>query len=141
MNRRNALVMIRCVCNEVAEAAAWRLGLPPGEIAELRRAAWLHDMGRVGVSAAVWEKPGRLTSGEWEQVRLHSYHTERLLARIPALADLAAWRTQGLEVPVAVNISARQLQDTELVNSVFRALQASSLPAPSGDSAKKSWFN
>jgi HD-GYP domain-containing protein (c-di-GMP phosphodiesterase class II)/DNA-binding CsgD family transcriptional regulator len=73
---------------DVAEAAAWRLGLPPGEIAELRRAAWLHDMGRVGVSAAVWEKPGPLTSGEWEQVRLHSYQTERLLARIPALADL-----------------------------------------------------
>ena len=74
---------------EVAEAAAWRLGFPPDAIADLRRAAWLHDLGRVGVSAAVWEKPGSLTSGEWEQVRLHSYHTERLLARIPALADLA----------------------------------------------------
>ena len=46
-------------------------------------------MGRVGVSAAVWEKPGPLTSGEWEQVRLHSYHTERLLARIPAFSELA----------------------------------------------------
>jgi HD-GYP domain-containing protein (c-di-GMP phosphodiesterase class II) len=74
---------------EVAEAAAWRLGFTPDEVAELRRAAWLHDMGRVGVSAAVWEKPGSLTSGEWEQVRLHSYHTERLLARIPAFSDLA----------------------------------------------------
>ncbi len=41
------------------------------------------------MSAAVWEKPGALTTGEWEQVRLHSYHTERLLARIPALADVA----------------------------------------------------
>ena len=74
---------------EVAEAAGWRLGLTPDAIGELRRAAWLHDMGRVGVSAAVWEKPGPLTSGEWEQVRLHSYHTERLLARIPALSELA----------------------------------------------------
>jgi HD-GYP domain-containing protein (c-di-GMP phosphodiesterase class II)/DNA-binding CsgD family transcriptional regulator len=74
---------------EVAEAAAWRLGVTPDEITELRRAAWLHDVGRVGVSAAIWEKPGRLTSGEWEQARLHSYHTERLLARIPAFADLA----------------------------------------------------
>jgi len=55
----------------------------------VRRAGWLHDMGRVGVSAAVWEKPGPLTGGEWEQVRLHSYHTERLLARIPALSELA----------------------------------------------------
>jgi HD-GYP domain-containing protein (c-di-GMP phosphodiesterase class II) len=75
---------------EVAEAAAWRLGLEDREVGELRRAAWLHDLGRVGVSAAIWEKPGALTGGEWEQVRLHSYHTERLLARIPALGDLGA---------------------------------------------------
>jgi HD-GYP domain-containing protein (c-di-GMP phosphodiesterase class II) len=74
---------------EVAEAGGWRLGLAPEAIAELRRAAWLHDLGRAGVSAALWEKPGPLTSGEWEQVRLHSYHTERLLARIPALSGLA----------------------------------------------------
>ena len=74
---------------EVAEAAAWRLGLDPDAISELRWAAWLHDLGRVGVSAAIWEKPGALTSGEWEQVRLHSYHSERLLTRIPALAELA----------------------------------------------------
>jgi HD-GYP domain-containing protein (c-di-GMP phosphodiesterase class II) len=74
---------------EVAEAAGWRLELPPEAIGELRRAAWLHDLGRVAVSAAVWEKPGPLTSGQWEQVRLHSYHTERLLARIPALGELA----------------------------------------------------
>jgi HD-GYP domain-containing protein (c-di-GMP phosphodiesterase class II) len=74
---------------EVAEAAGWRLGLAPEVITELRRVAWLHDVGRVGVSAAVWEKPGTLTSGEWEQVWLHSYHTERLLARIPALRELA----------------------------------------------------
>lgn len=75
---------------EVAEAAGWRLRLAPETVADLRRAAWLHDLGRVGVSAAVWEKPGPLTGGEWEQVRLHSYHTERLLARIPALSELAA---------------------------------------------------
>jgi HD-GYP domain-containing protein (c-di-GMP phosphodiesterase class II) len=74
---------------DVAEAAAWRLGFSPDAITELRRAAWLHDLGRAGVSAAVWEKPGSLTTGEWEQVRLHSYHTERLLARISGLAELA----------------------------------------------------
>jgi HD-GYP domain-containing protein (c-di-GMP phosphodiesterase class II) len=74
---------------EVAEAAGWRLGFDAETIGGLRCAAWLHDLGRVGVSSAVWEKPGPLTSGEWEQVRLHSYHTERLLARTPALAELA----------------------------------------------------
>jgi HD-GYP domain-containing protein (c-di-GMP phosphodiesterase class II) len=74
---------------ELAEAAGWRLGFDADAISDLRCAALLHDLGRVGVSTAIWEKPGPLTSGEWEQVRLHSYHTERLLARIPALAELA----------------------------------------------------
>ena len=74
---------------ELAEAAGWRLGFDAGAVGDLRCAAWLHDLGRVGVSSAVWEKPGPLTSGEWEQVRLHSYHSERLLARIPAFAELA----------------------------------------------------
>jgi HD-GYP domain-containing protein (c-di-GMP phosphodiesterase class II) len=74
---------------EVAEAAGWRLGLQPDEVAQLRCAAWLHDLGRVAVSSAVWEKPGPLTGGEWEQVRLHSYHSERLLSRIPGLSELA----------------------------------------------------
>lgn len=74
---------------EVAEAAGWRLGFDADAIGELRCAAWLHDLGRVGVSSAVWEKPGPLTGGEWEQARLHSYHSERLLARITALAELA----------------------------------------------------
>jgi HD-GYP domain-containing protein (c-di-GMP phosphodiesterase class II) len=74
---------------EVAEAAAWRIGLEADEIVDVRFAGWLHDLGRVGVSSAVWEKPGPLTSGEWEQVRLHSYHSERLLARIPAFRELA----------------------------------------------------
>ena len=74
---------------EVSEAAGWRLDLSAETIDELRCAAWLHDIGRVGVSSAVWEKPGPLTGGEWEQVRLHSYYSERLLARIPALSELA----------------------------------------------------
>jgi HD-GYP domain-containing protein (c-di-GMP phosphodiesterase class II) len=74
---------------DVAEAAGWRLGFDAAAIGELRRGALLHDLGRACVSSAVWEKPGPLTGGEWEQVRLHSYHTERLLARIPGLAELA----------------------------------------------------
>jgi HD-GYP domain-containing protein (c-di-GMP phosphodiesterase class II) len=74
---------------DVAEAAAWRLGFHAEAVSELRCAGLLHDLGRVGVSGVVWEKSGPLTSGEWEQVRLHSYHSERLLARIPSMSDLA----------------------------------------------------
>jgi diguanylate cyclase (GGDEF)-like protein/PAS domain S-box-containing protein len=44
-----------------------------------------------------------------------------------AIADLHAWREQGLDVAVSINLSARQLQDAELVNHVFQALQAKRL--------------
>jgi HD-GYP domain-containing protein (c-di-GMP phosphodiesterase class II) len=77
------------ILHAARDASAFAAAGGTETIGELRCAAWLHDLGRVGVSSAVWEKPGPLTSGEWEQVRLHSYHTERLLARIPALAELA----------------------------------------------------
>ncbi len=70
---------------ELAGAAARAVGLPAGE---LRRAGWVHDVGRVGVSSVVWEKPGPLTRAEREQVRLHPYFTERVLARPARLAEL-----------------------------------------------------
>ncbi|MGH3116256.1 MAG: HD domain-containing phosphohydrolase [Gaiellales bacterium] len=73
----------------LAEHAAAKLGLGNGESAALRRAGLFHDLGRVGVSNLVWDKPGPLTTAEWEQVRLHAYHTERILAHSPALAPLA----------------------------------------------------
>lgn len=74
---------------ELAKDAAERLGLTIAEASELHLAALLHDLGRVSVSDAVWEKPGPLTSVEWEQVRLHAYHSERILAGSDALAPLA----------------------------------------------------
>lgn len=74
----------------LAAAAARRCDLPDDDAVAIRRAGLLHDIGRVGVSAGIWGKPGLLTSREWEQVRLHPYHTERILARPTALARLGA---------------------------------------------------
>ena len=73
---------------ELAEAAAWRLGMPADEVAALRRAALANDLGRVGVSNAIWEKPAALGFGEWERVRLHPHFTERAFAQSPALAPI-----------------------------------------------------
>lgn len=71
----------------LASTAAERLGLPePGLV---RRAALLHDLGRTAVATGIWEKPGTLTTAEWEQVRLHPYHTERILARSAVLSPIA----------------------------------------------------
>ena len=73
---------------DLAEAAAWRMGLPAASVTLLRRAALAHDLGRVGVSNAIWEKPGPLGFGEWERVRLHPHFTERAFAQSPALAPV-----------------------------------------------------
>ena len=45
----------------------------------LRRAGLVHDLGRLGISNAIWDKRGPLGAGEWERVRLHPYLTERML--------------------------------------------------------------
>jgi HD-GYP domain-containing protein (c-di-GMP phosphodiesterase class II) len=74
----------------LAEGAALHCGLPEADVIMLRRAALLHDVGRVGVSAGIWCKPGALSERDWEQVRLHAYHTERILARPASLAQLGA---------------------------------------------------
>lgn len=73
----------------LADAAAAGLGLSEGERATVRLSALLHDLGRVAVSTGIWEKPGPLTPLEWEAVRLHPYHGERILQRSQVLAPLA----------------------------------------------------
>ncbi|HET7130511.1 MAG TPA: HD domain-containing phosphohydrolase [Gaiellaceae bacterium] len=73
---------------DLAEAAAWRAGLAPDLVATVRLAALAGDLGRVGVSNAIWEKPGPLGFGEWERVRLHPHFTERAFAQSPALAPI-----------------------------------------------------
>lgn len=67
----------------VAEAAV------SGSPAAARRAGLLHDLGRCSVANGIWEKPGPLTDGEWERVRLHAYYSERIVGRVAALSDLA----------------------------------------------------
>lgn len=74
----------------LADEAARLMHLDDAERTTLRRAALLHDLGRVAVPTAVWERPGPLRRADWEQVRLHPYHSERILARSAVLAPIAA---------------------------------------------------
>jgi HD-GYP domain-containing protein (c-di-GMP phosphodiesterase class II) len=74
----------------LAERAGTLAGLGDGEVVALRRAGLLHDLGRAGIPTGIWEKPGPLSVADWEQVRLHPYHTERILSRSTALRPLAA---------------------------------------------------
>jgi HD-GYP domain-containing protein (c-di-GMP phosphodiesterase class II) len=70
----------------LAERAAQKLGLGEEEQRVLRLAGLLHDVGRVAVTAAIWEKSEPLTDAERERIRFHTYAGERVLARAPALS-------------------------------------------------------
>jgi putative nucleotidyltransferase with HDIG domain len=78
----------------IAELAAAEYGLGPEERVVVRRAALLHDLGRVGVPNSIWEKPGPLGATERERVRLYPYHSELILARCPVFVP--ASRLAGL---------------------------------------------
>ena len=82
---------------DLATVAGRHYGLPEDGVVALRRAALVHDLGRLGVSNAVWDKPGPLTASEWERVRLHPYLTHRMLSSSPSLSSLAAIAAQHHE--------------------------------------------
>jgi HD-GYP domain-containing protein (c-di-GMP phosphodiesterase class II) len=82
---------------ELAAAAGARLGLEEHEVRTLRRAGLVHDLGRLGVSNSIWDKPGPLGAGEWERVRLYPHLTERMLRQAAALAPLGSIAAQHRE--------------------------------------------
>jgi HD-GYP domain-containing protein (c-di-GMP phosphodiesterase class II) len=56
----------------------------------LKRAALLHDIGKLGVSNSILDKPGKLDPDEWAAMQMHAAYTETILSRISAFGDLAA---------------------------------------------------
>jgi HD-GYP domain-containing protein (c-di-GMP phosphodiesterase class II) len=74
---------------ELAQGMGAHFGMLPARLKQLRRAAALHDVGKLGVSSAILEKPGKLDDAEWVQMREHAAHTRAILARIGPLAEMA----------------------------------------------------
>lgn len=68
---------------------AEELGLDAAAQRRIRRAALLHDLGKLGVSSAILDKPGRLSDEEFAEVRRHPDHTLRILERVAPFRDLA----------------------------------------------------
>jgi len=62
-------------------AAADVLQLPPEQARVLRRAAYIHDIGRFGVPGDVLAKPGPLSGTDLERMRMHVYYVERIFSR------------------------------------------------------------
>src|SRR3954471_14518576 len=69
---------------------AERLGFEPRDVRDLRRAGLLHDIGKLGVSSRILDKPGKLDEDEWKQMRRHPEFTARILGQVEQLRDLAA---------------------------------------------------
>jgi HD-GYP domain-containing protein (c-di-GMP phosphodiesterase class II) len=65
------------------------LGLAPERRRWLKRGALLHDVGKLGVSNSVLDKPGKLDDEEWAAVKAHARYTETILSRIDAFSELA----------------------------------------------------
>jgi HD-GYP domain-containing protein (c-di-GMP phosphodiesterase class II) len=119
---------------ELAEAAAWRLGLGEDEVGSVRRGALLHDLGRVGVSTAIWDKQGTLSGAEWEQVRLHPYLGERALSRAADLSELGRTACEHHErldgTGYHRGVSARDLSLSSRVIAAADCLDALTSPRP-----------
>jgi HD-GYP domain-containing protein (c-di-GMP phosphodiesterase class II) len=71
------------------QVLAQQLGVPTSRQRWLRRAALLHDVGKLGVSNAILDKRSALDADEWASVRLHAVYTEQILGRISHFAELA----------------------------------------------------
>jgi putative nucleotidyltransferase with HDIG domain len=74
---------------EIALRLAALLDLDAGKRKTLHRAALLHDIGKLGVSNRILDKPGPLGPAEWETVRRHPRWTMEILSRVSALQDVA----------------------------------------------------
>lgn len=65
------------------------LGLSPSRRRWLYRAAMLHDIGKLGVSNSILDKPGPLDDDEWAKMREHATHTDGILRRVGVMSDMA----------------------------------------------------
>jgi len=72
-----------------ADMIAEELALDSGGRRWLKRAALLHDIGKLGVSNTILDKPGKLNAAEWTAMKQHAAFTETILSRISAFRELA----------------------------------------------------
>ena len=75
--------------SELCGAVAQALGQPQGEVARVRLAGQLHDIGKTAIPAAILDKPGPLDEQEWEFMRRHPLIGQRIALAAPALASTA----------------------------------------------------
>lgn len=114
-----------------ADLIAEQFGFPEERRRWLRRAALLHDIGKLGVSNQILDKPGKPDDEEWAAIRRHPALGETILGRIDAFADLARVagahheRLDGKDYPRGLDAASIDLE-TRIVTTadIFDALTA-----------------
>ena len=115
----------------IADAVAAQLGLGEAERRALRRSAMLHDVGKLGVSSRILEKPGALDEGEWVEMRGHAALTGDILSRVAAFSAMAMIagshheRLDGKGYPLGLDATMIALETRIItVADIFDALTA-----------------
>lgn len=114
-----------------ADLVAARLGLGSAARRRLARSARLHDIGKLGVSSRILEKPGPLDDGEWQAMRRHAALTTDILSRVGAFSEMAMIagshheRLDGAGYPLGLDASMIALETRIItVADFFDALTA-----------------
>jgi putative nucleotidyltransferase with HDIG domain len=114
-----------------AVATGRTLGLPEPEITLLRRAALLHDIGKLSVSNAILDKPSALSNGEWLIVKEHPHYSLEILRRVPGfktISELAGSHHEKLDgTGYFRNLTGREMPlhaRILVVSDIFDALHA-----------------
>lgn len=98
-----------------------RIGLPAEQLKLLKQGALMHDLGKIGISDTLLNKPGELNDEEYELMKNHPVMTAtimRPLKRFKEFAEIAAWHHErwdgdgypdglkGEEIPLLARIVA-----------------------------------
>ena len=113
------------------DVIAAELGVSEARRRWLRRGALLHDIGKLGISSQILDKPGKLDDAEWAAIRMHPVYTEQVLSRVAAFRELAPMaaahheRLDGAGYPLGLTASQISLE-TRIITTgdIFDALTA-----------------
>ena len=119
---------------ELAAAAGEQAGLDAEACVALRRAGLVHNVGRVAVTASIWNKPGPLSRDEQEKVRLYPYYTERVLQHpelLRSLGEIASRQQERLDGSgYPRGAAASDLSPSDRILGAANAYQAMVEPRP-----------
>lgn len=129
---------------DLAARAAKHLAHSDDEVTAVRRAALVHDLGKVGVPFRIWQHTSVWSADDWEKIRMHPYYTERILSGSPYVGELAQVagrhheRLDGSGYPRGMSAAglpppARLLAAADAYRSAIEARPGR--PAPSADAA------